>query len=102
MGRLSEHLGAHKERLEIYPENRYIGALNSALYFTVLVYVQVQRRYISLGRSISTVLFLFHFPDPCLVVGIVFEGRISVMDCLLTHKHFVPMPHFISIFLSDV
>ena len=47
-------------------------------------------------------MFLFHFPDPCLVVGIVFEGRISVMDCLLTRKHFVPMPHFISIFLSDV
>ena len=28
--------------------------------------------------------------------------QLSVTDCLLTHKHFVVMPHFIPIFLSDV
>jgi hypothetical protein len=41
MERLSEHLGAHKEQLEVYPENRYIGALESAQYLQY--YVEVQR-----------------------------------------------------------
>jgi hypothetical protein len=47
MGRLSEHLGAHKEQLEVYPENRYIGALESAWY------LQYYRMYKS-GGSVST------------------------------------------------
>ena len=58
MGRLSKHLGAHKEQLEVYPENRYIGALESTQY------LQYYRMYKSGGDTYRWgALFQHDLPD---------------------------------------